>query len=105
MRIKAQEFLANYQAIKKVICLEQNYRQTVDGQANAEYMEFLGRLRRGTVVQDDFKMVKSRMRSEMTEAEKEKFKNVVWAFPMNVQVDERNRQATLPCKLLIKIIE
>ena len=91
MRLKAQEFLASYQAIKKVICLEKNYRQVVDGQVNDSYLEFLGRLRRGTVVQDDYTMVKSRLRSEMTEAEKEGFRNVVWAFPMNVQVDERNR--------------
>ena len=83
-------FLEDYQRISKVICLEQNYRQVVDGHANNPYLEFLARLRRGTVNDDDIAMVQSRIREQLPAEEQKDFDEVTWAYPTNAQVYRRN---------------
>ena len=80
-----------YRSISKVICLDQNYRQVIDGQANADYLAFLSRLRKGETTEDDVALVQSRCYSKLSNDERKEFEDAIWAFPTNCNVNKRNK--------------
>ena len=91
MTEQLSRFHQDYRKISKVICLDKNYRQAVEGEVNNPYLEFLARLRRGKVNEDDIAMLQSRMKSRLSEAEQESFQEATWAFPTNALVLKRNK--------------
>ena len=86
-----QKFLVDYRKITKVISLDNNYRQVIDGQANTEYLGFLSRMRNGEMTAEDVALVQSRCYSELSKEERDEFEDVTWAFPTNKQVSARNK--------------
>ena len=85
-----QKFLDDYRKITKVISLDNNYRQVIDGRANTEYLGFLSRMRNGELTDEDVALVQSRCYSQLTKEERDEFEEETWAFPTNKKVAARN---------------
>ena len=85
-----QKFLDDYRKITKVISLDNNYRQVIDGRANTEYLGFLSRMRNGELTDEDVALVQSRCYSQLTKEERNEFEEEIWAFPTNKKVAARN---------------
>ena len=87
-----QEATHLYCRIRKIIILDETFRQNRETPEEKEYLEFLNRLRYGTCTDADLQAVKARMKANIgDENEIAEFSGALHIYPYREMVRKRNK--------------